>query len=194
MRWTIRIVVVLLVLLAAYTIWPLYGLHRLAAAVEARNAAALQELVEFRTLRRSLSEQIVLAYLKVTGKDTGLGAVGTRLAASAGATIADPIVGRLLNPESLIDLLSSGVVPNTTTTVALPPVSSVSLGNAWRTWLASEYSGRNFYVSLPPGKSAVEQFRVKLYLISGRWKLAGIDLPESLRQQLAREAMKIAGK
>jgi hypothetical protein len=39
MRWTLFIIIVLVILLAGYTVWPFYGLYRIASAVETRNSA-----------------------------------------------------------------------------------------------------------------------------------------------------------
>src|SRR5467141_1758733 len=88
MRWTIRIGLVFLVLLTAYAAWPLMSLYRLAAAIETRNAAELADSIDLPLLRRSLTEQIIAEYLKLTGKASRLGAVGTSFAVGIGATIA----------------------------------------------------------------------------------------------------------
>ena len=60
--------VAFVILLAGYTIWPLYGVYKIGTVVQARNAAGLSELINFPRLRRSLAEQIVAEYLKVSGK------------------------------------------------------------------------------------------------------------------------------
>jgi len=68
MRWTLFIIIVLIILLAGYTVWPFYSLYRIASAVETRNSAALQELVDIPSLRSSMARQIADAHLKLTGK------------------------------------------------------------------------------------------------------------------------------
>ena len=72
----------------------------------------------------------------------------------------------------------------------LAPFSKSALRSGWNTWWNSEYRGDDYYVYLPPEKSAEEQFRVKLSLSQWRWKLAGIGLPDALRVQLAEELVK----
>jgi hypothetical protein len=62
MRWGLWTTVVLIVLLVAYFAWPLVGFYSLASAVESRNAAALAERVDFPSLRRSLSQQVIAEY------------------------------------------------------------------------------------------------------------------------------------
>ena len=67
-RFTLA-VLLFVVLLVGYWLWPILGLRTLATALQARNAAALTEQVHFARLRNSLAEQIVAAYLRVTGRE-----------------------------------------------------------------------------------------------------------------------------
>ncbi len=191
MKWTLRITVALAVLLGAYTAWPLLGLYRIANAVEARNPTAVAERVDFNSLRRSLTEQIVATYLRLTGKAVTLGPLGTNLAIGIGATVADPFVARLLNPEALLDFLNKGQVEGAGLSASgVPPINTAALRSAWQVWLNSEYGAGNVYFSLPPGRRATEQFRVRLRLVQWQWKLAGLDLPEELRVRIAQELIK----
>ena len=194
MRWTIWISAVLLILLAAYTAWPLVALYQLAGAIEKRDAAALNERIDFPRLRRSLSEQIVAEYLKLTGMAQRLGPLGTGIAVGIGASVADPLVERLLNLERLLDFLNKGSVSGVVAGASLPsglaPFDASSLSSAWRIWLNTEYSTIRFWVSLPPDKPAAQQFKPRLDLIQWRWKLTGIELPEQLRVQLAQEIIR----
>jgi hypothetical protein len=195
MRWFLRLTVVLLVLLAAYAAWPLHGLYRLAAAVQARDAPALAERVDFERLRRSLSHQVIAAYLKLTGQDTRLGAFGMQVATGVGSNVADPILERLVTPESLLALLDRGRALEGeagSAGTAVAPLGSNAISDVWRTWLESEYSGRDFYVSVPPERPAADRFRLHLRFTNWQWKLAGIDLPEALRMRLAEEVAKAA--
>jgi uncharacterized membrane protein YqjE len=68
MRWIVVIVLAVIVVLTVYTVWPIYDLYRIASAVETRNLVALQELVDFPSLRASLIKQITDAYRKQTDK------------------------------------------------------------------------------------------------------------------------------
>ena len=108
MRWTLRIAAVLAVLLLAYAIWPVVGFARIASAIEARDGAALAKLVDFKALRKSLTKQIVAAYIELTGKEKQLGLMGKTLAVGIGTSYAEPIVAELLNEQTLIDLLTKG--------------------------------------------------------------------------------------
>ena len=46
-------------------------------------------------------------------------------------------------------------------------------------------------VYLPPKKSRAEQFRAQLRLIGWNWRIVGLDLPEDLKEHLAKELVKV---
>jgi hypothetical protein len=191
MRWTLRISAILAVLLVAYAIWPVAGFYRIASAIESRDAAGLSKRVDFRALRKSLTKQIVETYLEITGKEKKLGLLERGIAVGVGTSIAEPIVARLINEETLMGLLTEGNAGGGAKVSAdLAPFAKSALGNGWKTWWHSEYRGDDYYVYLPPEKTRDDQFRVKLSLTQWHWKLAGIDLPQPLRVQLAQELVK----
>jgi Protein of unknown function (DUF2939) len=66
-------VLVFAVLLVGYWAWPFVELRALAAALQAHNATALSKQVDFARLRNSLAQQIIAAYLRVTGRESKLG-------------------------------------------------------------------------------------------------------------------------
>jgi hypothetical protein len=191
MRWALWITVTLCVLLAAYLASPLIALQSIASAVETRDAAALTERIEFPSLRRSLTKQIVATYLKLTGKALPIEAIGKRFAVS----VADPVVARLMTVTALLDLLGKGEAGKSAKVqIDRAPFTSSSFKSVWRLWLNSDYFGRDFYVYLPPEGSRNEQFKVHLRPIQWRWSVVGIDLPEELKEQLARELIKLTQK
>ena len=84
---------------------PFVALYQLAQAVEARDTAAISERVNFHALL-SLSKQIVSEYLRTMGRGQELDTFERNLATSAGTTLADPLVARLVTPEAVVSLLS----------------------------------------------------------------------------------------
>jgi hypothetical protein len=192
MRWTLRIAAILAVLLLAYAIWPVAGFFRIASAIEARDAPALAKLVDFRALRKNLTKQVVAAYLELTGKEQKLGLLGKTFAVGVGTSYAEPIIAQLLNEQTLIDLLTKGKAGDASIKVPaeFAPFSANAMKSGWQTWWASEYGLGDYYVFLPPDKPRDNQFKVKLSLTDMQWKLAGIDLPEPMRLELAQELMK----
>jgi hypothetical protein len=186
MRW-LAAGVVLFVLWMTWLAWPFLGLYQLASAVQARNTQALDQQVDFPALRRSLSEQIMRAYLHVTGKDQGLSSFVSGLVVGTAASIADPMIAKMVNPEALFDLLQdSQSMPSSDRAVAVG-LAPDRLGNPWGLFAASVHEFRNFYISLPLDRPADQTFQLRLYLIQGKWKLAGLDLPQSLRLRLAND-------
>ena len=189
MRWTLVIVLAMITLLTGYTVWPIYGLYRIASAVETRNSAALQELIDLPSLRVSLAQQIAGTRLK---KLPGSSADSSERPVTAGVagTIADAMLAKIIfNPERLLDLLGKGWVsadPSPPTGLEAPFTAN-SLGSAWQTWLNSDYSGRNFYVAVPVDRPSDQRFRVRLRLVHWVWKLSGLDLPESMITHLTQE-------
>ena len=192
MRWTLRIAAILAVLLLAYAIWPVAGFFRIASAIEARDAPALAKLVDFRALRKNLTKQVVAAYLELTGKEQKLGLLGKTFAVGVGTSYAEPIIAQLLNEQTLIDLLTKGKAGDASIKVPaeFAPFSANAMKSGWQTWWASEYGLGDYYVYLPPDKPRDNQFKVKLSLTDMQWKLAGIDLPEPMRLELAQQLMK----
>ena len=177
-------------LLLGYWAWPFFRLRALSADLQARNAAALSEQVDFELLRRSLTGQIIATYLRITGRESKLGPLSP-LVSAIGSSIVDPWVSQIVNPENLIELLRGGTIQTelgaTSFKMELP---NFSLSTAWKAWLSSEYGLGNFSIGLPVYAEAAEQFRLRMQLLEWSWKLTGVDLPEKLRDQFARELAK----
>jgi hypothetical protein len=187
-RWGVWVVLTLGILLSVYLASPLIALHNIARAVEIKDAIALTERIDFPSLRRSLTKQVVQQYLKLTGKKLPLHAIGKRVVVS----MADPVVARLMTVRALLDLLGKGDAGvKAKMPVERAPFTSASFNSLWQIWLSSEYSGRSFYVYLPPKKTRSEQFIVHLHLRGWRWRIVGVDLPDDLKEQLARELVKL---
>ena len=189
MKWFIAFLL-LLVLLIGYWAWPFFGLRALAGAVEAGDVTAINEKIDYPRLRRSFAEQIIGAYLRITGRASQFGALGP-LATAVGASIVDPWVSQIVNPENLAQLLRGGTVSS-----ELGPVSfrfgnlPSTLNLAWDAWLSSEYWFNRISIWLPPGALQTDQLRLRMQLLQWRWKITGIDLPEKLRDQIAAELAK----
>ena len=194
MRWTLVIILASIILLAGYTVWPFYSLYRIASAVETRNSAALQELVDFPSFRASLAPQIADAHLKLTGKSAESSDGSRSLGSRFGAMAADAMLAKIiLNPERLLDLLGKGSVSadQSPRSGLAPPFAANSLGSAWQTWLNSDYSGAKFYVDVPVDRPFDQRFRVQLRLVHWDWKLSGLDLPERMAMDLAQELARV---
>ena len=161
MKWFIAFLL-LFVLLVAYWIWPLFALRALAADLQARNATAINEEVDYVRVRRFFAEQIIASYLRLTGRANKLGS----LEAAVGASIVDPWLSQIVNSENLSELLRGGTVIS-----ELGPVSfnfgdlPSSLNTVWSAWLSSEYGVGRFSIGLPPDAPANNQFRLRMQLL-----------------------------
>lgn len=192
MRWTIGIATSLLVLWVAYAVSPFFTVYRLASAVEARDVATVNELVNFPAFRRSLSAQILRTYLRIKGKAGRPGSPLEQFAIGVGTSIADPLVAKLISPEALFELLQNGRPPGVFSD-HIPPTEGLSskvLGNVWGLYANSELGIARFFVTVPFDKPSVETFRLGFCLVAWRWKLCSAELPEQLQLRLAQEIIK----
>lgn len=174
---------------------PFVGLAHLRSAIDARNASALSERIDFQRLRNSLGQQIVSTYLKITGKSAQLGQLGTSIATGVGASMADPLLADLVNPEMMLDLLSGSGISAASLQIpaGLGPFSKDAVGSAWQIFINTEYGIGNFYIRLPTSTAATEQFRLRFQVLQWNWKITAIDLPERLRVELAKELQRRIG-
>ena len=179
-----------------YTAWPLYDLLVLVRAIEIRDVETVKRHVYFDAVRRSLSSQLIAAYMRRTGNKV------SPLAQSMAATalgIADPVLNKLVSPEALSELLSVGWP---VTVVPSPPPGTVgismnTIGTVWQIFGNSEYGFGRFEVSAPSALPQPQRFVLTFRLLQWRWQLADISLPETIQNLLADElikTMKVPGK
>jgi hypothetical protein len=183
MRWLLGFALALCLLLGVYLASPLLALQNIASAVEARDAEALTQRIDFPSLRQSFTKQIVATYFEITGRRLPLGAMSRRLVVS----VAEPVVAQLMTVRALLDLLAEGEAGKAKVRAERAPFTSEAFQSVWSLWLSADYLGRDFYIYLPLGGARNTQFRVHLRLKHWRWTIVSIELPEELRQKLARE-------
>jgi Protein of unknown function (DUF2939) len=152
----------LLVLLIGYWAWPFFGLRALGDALQAGDVGTINEEIDYTRLRRSFTEQIIGAYLRVTGRASKLGGLSP-LATAVGASIVDPWVSQIVNPENLAQLLRGGTVSSELGPVSFRFGNSPSTLNlAWGAWSSSEYGLGRFSIWLPAGALQANQFRLRM--------------------------------
>jgi Protein of unknown function (DUF2939) len=185
-------ITLLIILLVGYWMWPYVGLRSLAADIQARDPAALSEDVDFVRLRRSLTEQIIAAYLEVTGRAKKLSPFESAVATGIGSSIADPLIAQLVTPENLLVLLRGQDVPTDFGSVSFKfgELPTVSWGSVWAAWLSSDYGIGRFSIGVPVSSPSAQQFRIQMELRQWRWKLTGVGLPGSVRNQFGHELAK----
>jgi hypothetical protein len=89
-----------------YAAWPLSEFYVLVNALETRDVETMVRHVYFDSVRRSLADQIVTAYVQRTGAQLSPRLQG--VAASA-LVIADPVLSKFISPEALSEFLSSSI-------------------------------------------------------------------------------------
>ena len=191
-----RILSITLTLVLAWVVYvasPFVSLYRLTEAVRARDVAAINERVDFKALRVSLSRQILTDYLVKMGRSSELSGMGRQAVAGTGATLADPIVARFLNAEALVDLFGE----RGSRADGADPGFSFDLASGQRLW-------ELYWNSVPvgftqvtinledPTRSDGRLLGLKMRLNDWTWKLHGIELPADLRARLVDELQKSA--
>lgn len=149
MRWFFRTLVITVVVISAYTAWPIYGLAQLGEAFRSRDVAQINNLVDFPALQRSIAAQIIATYLKMTGQDAAMGQLGSSLAVGIGLTLADAEVERIVSPEGLLMLFERGQVADLPAS-AIAPSMQIDVGKAFKLWTDADYGGQRVFFLLPP--------------------------------------------
>lgn len=193
MRWAFRICFLLLLIWAGYMISPFWALYDLAQAAQVRDLSRIGERVNFHALRDSLSRQIVEGYLE----QRDLGEFEQRIATGAGTTALNPVVEELVTPQALADLLGGGSLQQAAAGASAPAIPTAltpeALEQAWTLFVASETHGfRSITFPLPPSPPKEKQFRLTMRLKGTTWRLTGLMLPQSLREQLVQRAAQAA--
>lgn len=193
MRWTGRIFVALLLIWAIYFVSPYVALYGLARAVEARDAAAIEQRVNFRAVRVSVAKQLIPAYLIATGRESELKGSRGQAVVGIGAGIADPLLAQYLSPTALANFfndprLASG---SGATLGSGGGIGLNSLGDAWRLFATAQTRGfRVVTFTVPLDKPTEEQFRLHMRIRTLGWRLVGIDLPKPVLQRLVEELLR----
>jgi hypothetical protein len=185
MRWTLRIVALLALLLAGYTAWPFVDLYRLGRAVERADGPALSRRIEMNALRPSIARQVLATYLRLTGNEAGLADLLHGGAFGFGAAIANRALGSLIELDQIVSLLRQAFAGAGGDAGRPAGIAPADLGGLWTLYASSEYRLTRFSVAVPPALPPEQRLRLHLKLTQWRWKLYGVDLPEPLRLRLA---------
>lgn len=182
----------------AYTLTPFWSLYGFAAAVQAGDAAAVEQRVNFRTLRLSLARQISAA---VKANSNALDPRERQRIADAAAAVALPIMESALTPKAVIDLLDDGWPQGAD--LAAPAgrherrdgLRIPDLKRLLRYYLAADMRGfRSVLVAVPPDRPRHEQFRIRLRLRDWGWRLVDIELSDDLRRRIGEKAAAAAAR
>jgi hypothetical protein len=189
MRWFLGTLAALIVAVAIYLGLAASSLATLASAARAGDIAKVFEKTDVKAVTRSLTNQIVGAYLDRIGATRKVGAMEKMLINTYGATIADAMAAKMMTADNLTQILKSGKVDASQglpSFAGLPALGDLQTGN----WLA--LLGRvNFIQPVLLGirvseKSDPESYAaINLHFDGAQWRLSGIELPKPIARTLA---------
>ncbi|MEJ0076249.1 MAG: DUF2939 domain-containing protein [Alphaproteobacteria bacterium] len=187
MRKIAAAIIVLVVLFAAWSAWPFFGVYALARAVQSGDIAKIEERVDYGALGRSLSGQILATYARQTGLPLDRGLIGNLASA-----VADPLIAKILSRVALAQFLQNGWPTPVLgeRPPAIPAPNWNALGDVWQLYGSARYGLRDFSLRLPVNEPRARQYLVNLRLEGLTWKLTGFELPDELADRLARELVK----
>jgi hypothetical protein len=189
MRWFLGTIAVLIVAIAIYLGMAASSLATLASAARAGDIAKVIEKTDVKAVTRSLTNQIVGAYLDRVGATRKIGSMEKMLINTYGATIADAMAAKMMTADNLTQILKSGKLDASQglpSFAGLPALGDLHTGN----WLA--LLGRvNLIQPVLLGirvseKSDPESYAaINLHFEGTDWKLSGIELPKPIVRTLA---------
>ena len=189
MRWFLGVLAALIVAAAIYLGLAASSIATLASAARAGDITKVLEKTDIKALTRSLSNQIVNAYLDRIGATRKVGSMEKMLINTYGATIADAMAAKMLTADNLTQILKSGKLEASQGLPAfsgLPALADLHTGN----WLS--LLGRfNFIQPVLLGirvseKSDPENYAaINLRFQGPEWRLSGIELPKPIVRTLA---------
>ena len=188
MRRFVSIVAVVLVAVAVWLGSALVSVSRLAAGARDADGAAVLARTDLPAVRRSLTEQIVRAYLANASEARKVSQIERMVATTYGTTVTDAMVARLLTAETLTQLLKQGRVDAVESVPALegvPALADLKTGDLFG------LLGRIGFVqpvllSVRVSQSSdPEQIAsIHMHLDGSGWRLAAINLPKASVRQL----------
>jgi uncharacterized SAM-binding protein YcdF (DUF218 family) len=189
MRWFVGVVVTIVLLMVIYLGSAAYSLAGLIAAAREGNGAAVMERIDMPSLRRSLTDQIVAAWLERVGSTRRVSPMEKMLVNTYGATVADAMVAKLLTAERLTQILRTGNldatagVPNLT---GVPPLADLQ-SEDWLSLLARVSFVQPVLLAIRVSKASDPDnyAAINLHYEGLDWKLSGIVLPKAAVRDLA---------
>ena len=189
MRWFIGIVVAIVIIILIYLGSAAFSLAGLIAAAREGDGAAVIERIDVPALSRSLTNQIVAAYLERIGATRRISPMEKMLVNTFGATVADAMVAKMLTAEKLTQILKTGNldaapgVPNLTGLPALADLQSED----WFSLLGRLSFVQPVLLAIRISKASDPDnyAAVNLHYEGLGWKLSGIVLPKAAVRDLA---------
>ena len=189
MRWLVATLVVVCVAIAVWLGSAITTVGRIAQAVQAGDGAAVLARTDVPAVRRSLTAQIVRAYLERAGETRKVSQIERMVANTYGATVTDALVAKFVTAENLTRLLKNGRFDGADN---VPAISGFPTIGQLKTGDLLEMIGRIGFIqpvllSVRISQTAQPELAaaIVLHLDGSGWRLAGFDLPKAVVRQLA---------
>jgi hypothetical protein len=188
MRWFLGCIIALVIAVAVYLGSAALSLSTLASAARAGDGAKVLEQTDIKALNRSLTNQIVGAYLERIGATRRISPMEKTLINTYGTSIADAMVGKMLTADKLTEMLKTGKLEGTT---GLPSFAGLpAFGELPENWLS--LLGRVHLIQpvllgirVSDTSDPESYTAINLHFEGSDWKLAGIELPKAIVRSLA---------
>ncbi len=184
MRRTTISVLAFAILMATYVTSMAVSTSRLVEAAKAGDGAEVLARTDLDRVKRSLTEQIIDAYIERIGK--GAKATTVMIANTYGASLADAMLSKFLTADNLRQLLTTGNAGTGAETFTLPPIAAINAKNA------ADFLPRLFPINIAQigirvsnATSGDDYAAVSLRFDGAGWKLATITLPKAKVRELA---------
>jgi hypothetical protein len=185
MRWLIGIVIIFLVSLMLYVGSAVWSAKGLVEAVRSGSAGEILSRTDLPRVKRSLTDQILAAYLDRLGAKRPIKPLERMLANTYGASIADALVSKLLTEENLTSLLRTGAVANIPQNAQFGNLASLAnLDSSTLRLLGRISPVKLVEVAIMLGDDR-DSGGVSLHFEGDGWKLSGIQLPATALRALA---------
>lgn len=186
MRKILGVIAIIALLGAAYVGSIAVSVRDLIDAARSGNAAEITARTDFPRLRRSISDQILDAYLDKNGRNRK--PLERMLIDTYGSSVADAMLSKFLTPENLTSLLQTGTVADVSQTAVwqLPSLATIDPARLWdlvsrvRPVQIKQVELRISASDAPEVYSAVG-----LRLDGITWKISGLRLPKTVVEKLA---------
>jgi len=189
MRWLIGVVFAFAVLISLYLGSAVFSISQLVEAARAGDGAAVIARTDVKAVNRSLTDQIVGAYLQRIGATRRISPAERMLVNTYGASIADAMVSRMLTADQLTRILKSGSFDGAE---KIPSFSGIAALADLRTGDILGLIGRLNMVKLmllsiriSESADSDSYAAISMRFEGLDWKLAGIDLPRAVVRDLA---------
>jgi Protein of unknown function (DUF2939) len=185
MRWVIGIVVILVVSSVIYVGSAIWSAKGLVEAARSGNGGEILARTDLPRLKRSLTDQVLAAYLDRLGTKRPIKPLERMLANTYGASVADALISKMLTEENLTKLLQTGTVANISQNAQFGNLASLASLDTSTLRLLGRISPVKlveFAILLGDDR---DSGAINLHFEGDGWKLSGVQLPATVLRALA---------